>query len=265
VSQQRRQLLWGLGAVSVLIGATGAAASLLRSEVPRSGARASLPAPPEPAFLVGHPAKLEDRPHTSRWAPVRHAAIARRAPAPSAAPVAFVRTHTPERTRNLVQVIGRARRAGSGALWVRVRLPSGARASSGWLERHALSGYGFVDTRLIVDRARLRATLLRNGHPVLSTVVGVGRPSSPTPAGEFYVRNRLTRYRSPAYGPIAFGTSARSSLVSDWPAGGFVGIHGTDRPHLLPGRVSHGCIRMPNAAIRRLAEVMPIGTPLTVR
>jgi lipoprotein-anchoring transpeptidase ErfK/SrfK len=99
----------------------------------------------------------------------------------------------------------------------------------------------------------------------LSTVVGVGQPSSPTPAGEFYVRNRLTRYRSPAYGPIAFGTSARSTAVTDWPGGGFVGIHGTDHPELLPGRVSHGCIRMPNRAIRRLGELMPIGTPITIR
>ena len=44
-------------------------------------------------------------------------------------------------------------------------------------------------------------------------------------------------------------------------AGGFVGIHGTDRPDLLPGRVLHGCIRMRNEDILRLAELLPIGTP----
>ena len=81
----------------------------------------------------------------------------------------------------------------------------------------------------------------------------------------FYVRNRLTRYRSPAYGPIAFGTSARSTVLTDWPAGGYVGIHGTDHPELLPGRVSHGCIRMANRDILRLGRLMPVGTPLTVR
>ena len=48
-------------------------------------------------------------------------------------------------------------------------------------------------------------------------------------------------------------------------AGGFVGIHGTDRPDLLPGRVSHGCIRMRNEDILRLAELPPIGTPLSIR
>ncbi|MGH3141895.1 MAG: L,D-transpeptidase, partial [Gaiellales bacterium] len=30
-------------------------------------------------------------------------------------------------------------------------------------------------------------------------------------------------------------------------------------------RVSHGCIRMPNKSILKLARLMPVGTPLTVR
>jgi lipoprotein-anchoring transpeptidase ErfK/SrfK len=89
-------------------------------------------------------------------------------------------------------------------------------------------------------------------------------PGWETPRGAFYIRNKLTRYRSPAYGPVAFGTSARSEAATDWPAGGFVGIHGTDRPDLLPGRVSHGCVRLRNADIRRLARLLPIGTPVRV-
>lgn len=64
---------------------------------------------------------------------------------------------------------------------------------------------------------------------------------------------------------MAFGTSARSPKVSDWPAGGFVGIHGTNRPDLLPGRVSHGCIRLANRDILRLARLMSIGTLVAVR
>ena len=53
--------------------------------------------------------------------------------------------------------------------------------------------------------------------------------------------------------------------VSDWPDGGFIGIHGTDRPRLIPGRVSHGCIRMRNADVVALAERVGVGTPLTIR
>jgi lipoprotein-anchoring transpeptidase ErfK/SrfK len=69
----------------------------------------------------------------------------------------------------------------------------------------------------------------------------------------------------PHYGPLAFGTSARSAVLTDWPAGGFIGIHGTKEPERLPGRVSHGCIRLRNADILRLGRLMPVGTPLTIR
>jgi lipoprotein-anchoring transpeptidase ErfK/SrfK len=122
-----------------------------------------------------------------------------------------------------------------------------------------------VSTHLVVDRARLRATLSRGGKIVFNAPVGIGTDASPTPAGEFSVRSKLARYASPFYGPIAFGTTARSDVLTDWPDGGFVGIHGTNEPQLLPGRVSHGCIRLRNRDILRLAQLMPVGTPITIR
>jgi lipoprotein-anchoring transpeptidase ErfK/SrfK len=131
--------------------------------------------------------------------------------------------------------------------------------------RQALGVYGVVNTHLVVDLERLTATLLRAERPIFRAPVGVGRPESPTPTGEFYVRNMLTRYSSPFYGPLAFGTSARSSVLTDWPGGGFIGIHGTDSPELLPGRVSHGCIRLRNEDILQLGRLMPVGTPVTIR
>jgi lipoprotein-anchoring transpeptidase ErfK/SrfK len=133
------------------------------------------------------------------------------------------------------------------------------------VRRQVLGAYQTANTHFVVDRRGLRATLYRSGKAVFTAPVGVGAASWPTPAGEFLVRSELTRYASPFYGPVAFGTSARSAVLTDWPAGGFVGIHGTSEPQLLPGRVSHGCIRMRNPDIVRLAELMPVGTPLTIR
>jgi lipoprotein-anchoring transpeptidase ErfK/SrfK len=189
--------------------------------------------------------------------------LARQVPSTSAAAVAGLDTRTPEGTANLVSVIGR-RTDAAERVWVRVRLPVLPNGTTGWVPRSALGGYETVDTRFDVDLRRLRATLYRRGRPVFRADVGVGAPGWETPRGRFYVRNRLTRYRSPAYGPVAFGTSARSPTATGWPAGGFVGIHGTDRPDLLPGRVSHGCIRLSNRDILALARLMPIGTPVTI-
>jgi hypothetical protein len=176
--------------------------------------------------------------------------------------VAGLEPSTPEGTSNLVLVLGNAVRGGRA--WAKVRLPVLPNNTTGWVPRSALGGYRVVQTRLVVDRARLRATLFLNGRPVFRAQVGIGRASWPTPRGEFYIRNRLRGFESPFYGPLAFGTSARSSVLTDWPAGGFVGIHGTDRPDLLPGQVSHGCIRMRNEDILELGRLMPVGTPLTI-
>ena len=222
-----------------------------------------LPASPDPALKVGAPTPLQ-RGVISTWAIVRRAAFARERPSLSAAPVTRVQTETPEGTTNIVSVLGRGRDK-AGRLWVHVRLAVLPNDRTGWIPREALGGYGVVRTRLVVDRRRFSATLLRDGRAIFRAPVGVGKPAWPTPRGEFYVRNRLERYASPVYGPLAFGTSARSPTLTDWPGGGFVGIHGTNEPNLLPGRVSHGCIRMRNADILELGRLMPIGTPVTIR
>ena len=193
----------------------------------------ALPLPVAPAFTPGRPRPLGSTRHLSHWATVKRPAIARVAPAAGAAVVAAVPTRAPEGTPSAVAVIAQ-RQDGGGRVWVHVRLPVLPNGTTGWVRRRALGGYETVDTRLDVDLARLRATLYRDGRPVLRAPVGVGSRGWPTPRGEFYVRNKLTRYRSPAYGPVAFGTSARSPAATGWPAGGFVGIHGTDRPDLCP-------------------------------
>jgi lipoprotein-anchoring transpeptidase ErfK/SrfK len=215
---------------------------------------------PSPAFAPGRPHLLAHDVSTYRWAPVLRPVAALRAP--GGAPVATLSTLTPERTTNLVLVLGSAWR--DRVEWVHTRLPVLPNNTTGWVRRSALGGYRFVTTHLVINLHRLRATLLRDGRAVFTAPVGIGQPQWPTPRGQFYIRDKLTNYQSPFYGPVAFGTSARSSVLTEWPDGGFVGIHGTDAPELIPGRVSHGCIRLRNQDILRLARLMPVGTPLTI-
>jgi L,D-transpeptidase-like protein len=226
-------------------------------------AAARLPNPARPAFTVGRPRLLDRTLSPSRFAPVLRPVSARVAPASTAEPVATLERETEEGTTNVVLVLGEARR--HGALWARVRLAVLPNGRTGWVPRAALGGYEFVRTRLVVDRARLTATLLRDGRPVFHAPVGIGTSAAPTPAGEFYVRLKLAGFDDPFYGPVAFGTNARSAVLTDWPGGGYIGIHGTNAPELLPGRVSHGCVRMRNEDIVRLGRLMPVGTPVTIR
>jgi hypothetical protein len=228
-----------------------------------SAAFGGLPRPPHPAFTVGRPVLLDRRESRARFAPVLEGVAAHALPRPDSSTVTLVTRETPEATTNIVLVLGEVRRGGD--TWVHVRLPVLPNGRTGWVPRSALGGYQFVATRLIVDRARFTATLLRDGRPVFRARVGVGQPAWPTPEGEFYIRSKVSGFGDPVYGPIAFGTSARSAVLTDWPDGGFVGIHGTNAPDLIPGRISHGCIRMRNEDILRLVRLMPVGTPLTIR
>jgi lipoprotein-anchoring transpeptidase ErfK/SrfK len=223
---------------------------------------ASLPKAVTPAFTPANPEPL-DRAPVFRWSPVERAVPARSAPRSGAPVLAALSTKTPEGTANLVLVLS-TRTDARGEVWARARLPVLPNNSTGWIPRNALGPYFLVRTHLVVDRNRFTATLYRAGKRIFRAPIGVGRPESPTPRGNFYIRNKLTRFRSAFYGPIAFGTSARSAVLTDWPAGGFVGIHGTNTPERLPGAVSHGCIRMRNSDIVALARLMPVGTPLTV-
>ncbi len=210
------------------------------------------------------PIRLSGVGNVSRSAVVLRPVFARAQPSAGAPVVARVGTLTEEYARNMVLALESIHDAG-GTLWVRVRLSILPNNSTGWVPGSALGPLRVATTRLVIDRAFFSATLFRDGRAVFWTRVGVGRPDWPTPRGEFYVRELLTNFGDPFYGPAAFGTSAKSPVPTGYFAGAFIGIHGTNAPELIPGRISHGCIRLRNAAILRLVKLMPLGTPVTIR
>jgi L,D-transpeptidase-like protein len=199
----------------------------------------------------------------ARWAVVLKPTKAFSRPSSSARALTMLPAITGDKTQNIVLVVGGVVLA-SHASWYQVRLAILPNNSVGWVPRAALGRLYTVHTHLYVDLAQTTATLKRNGVTIFKTRIGVGRSATPTPRGQFYVRDKLTDFHDPFYGPVAFGTSARSATLTDWPGGGFIGVHGTDQPRILPGRVSHGCVRMPNASILTLARLMPVGTPVTI-
>ncbi len=148
--------------------------------------------------------------------------------------------------------------------WIQVPIPGRPNGVVGWVPSTSLGPMHIVRKYLLIDRETLRATLFDQGRAIFSAPVGVGRPGLPTPAGEFYILEKLTAIGGPFYGPYAFGTSAYAPSLSEWPGGGVVGIHGTDQPELIPGYPSHGCVRLRNPDITRLWHLMSIGTPVHI-
>ena len=201
----------------------------------------------------------------SRWAYPQSGAIARKTPSRAAHAVGRLHFLTEDGQAEVYMALKKARVPLTGVTWIQVALPKRPNHVTGWVAASALGALHSVRGRLVVRRSKLRATLYNGaGHAIWSAPVGIGRPSLPTPAGHFYVREKLRAIGSPIYGPYALGTSAYAPKLSDWPGGGVVGIHGTDEPQLVPGRPSHGCIRLRNADIIRLWHLISVGTPIDV-
>jgi L,D-transpeptidase catalytic domain len=208
---------------------------------------------------------LSDGAKVSRWAYARATTVVRTKPSSKANAVGRLRYLTEDGQPEPYIALSKAYVRSTHETWVKVPLAKRPNGVTGWVPVRSLGSLHVVRGRLVVDRSRLRATLYdADGATIWSARIGVGRRSLATPAGHFYVREKLRAIGSPAYGPFAIGTSAYAPKLSDWPGGGVVGIHGTDEPQLIPGRPSHGCVRLRNADVTRLWHLIAIGTPIDI-
>lgn len=207
---------------------------------------------------------LSDETTYTRWANAAVRATAYAEPSDIARRVGRLRPLTEDGFPEVYVLLSEQRDA-AGATWVRLRLPQRPNDVTGWVRRDALGPYHLLYTRLVVNRRTLRITLYERGKRRFSARVGVGAPGTPTPAGSFWIREKFRVTGNSLYGTRAMGTAAYSDVLTDWPGGGVIGIHGTNQPGLIPGRPSHGCIRVRNRAIERLYALTPVGTPLRIK
>jgi len=207
--------------------------------------------------------RLSDGRARSQWAYPNFAAVVRASPSMHARAVGRLRFLTSDDQAELYMALASSQLP-SGEVWIELALPARPNGQHGWVPSSALGALHVVHGYLVIDRERLRATLFREGRAIFSAPIGVGKASTVTPAGRFYVLEKLTTLGDPFYGPYSIGTSAYAPTLSEWPGGGVVGIHGTNEPQLIPGRPSHGCIRMRNADITRLWRTISLGTPIEI-
>src|SRR5215218_213643 len=209
--------------------------------------------------------RLSNERTLTRWAHTNLIGKIRSQPSEHGKTVAKLRWNTEDKLPE-VYVVLQSRLDDDERVWLEIRIPGRPNGRTGWVREEQLSAPKVVETHLTIDRRTLTATLKKKGKRIWTSRVGVGASGTVTPRGTFWIRERLRNLGgSPIYGPWAFGTSAYSDTLTDWPGGGVVGIHGTNQPELLPGRPSHGCVRVPNGKIVKLAKLMPVGTPISIK
>jgi len=186
--------------------------------------------------------------------------VAHAAPSPTAPPVRVFSEFRSDFREQVVLAVGQ-RTGADGRRWLQIELPMRPNGRRGWVPADAVVVRP-VDTRIVVRRGARTLDLYRRSQLVYHTKVAVGAPGMETPLGHFYATARFVP-DDPFLGAFALETSAYSKL-SDWPGGGVVGIHGTSKPWLLGQAVSHGCIRVSNAAALALKRYAPIGTVIDI-
>jgi hypothetical protein len=166
-------------------------------------------------------------------------------------------------SRTVLPVLRHAIRGGRS--WADVRLPGRPNGHHGWIltSRTRASSTGW---RLLVDLSARRVTVYEFGHVVRRFRAIVGKPSTPTPRGRFFIEETLALDAGASGAPYALATSARSHVFQEFDGGpGQIGLHG--RAHLsgaLGTASSHGCVRLDRTPITWLAQHIGAGTPLTI-
>ncbi len=194
-----------------------------------------------------------------------HDHVARTGPNAHAGRIEFVAAHRPlTRARTVLPVLGRASGRKRG-LWLHVRLPGRPNSHKGWIstDRTRLTS---TPWRILVKLSTRRVTVYHGGHARRRFRAVVGKPSTPTPRGSFFIEEALALSSYEAGGPFALATSARSNVFQEFEGGpGQIGIHGRDNlTGALGTAASHGCIRLGTRAITWLARRIGAGVPLTI-
>ncbi len=187
--------------------------------------------------------------------------VARSAPRAAAsvvAPVAGRRPITGGRT--VLPVLGHARG------WLHVRLPGRPNGSTGWIRARAIV-IGSTPWHVVVNTSRRRVLVYRAGRIVKLFRAVVGKPSTPTPTGTFFVEEPVHLSPGAVGAPYALALSARSNVLQEFDGGpGQIALHGLNNiGGVLGTAVSHGCIRLDTAAMIWLVGRIGAGVPVTVR
>jgi lipoprotein-anchoring transpeptidase ErfK/SrfK len=152
--------------------------------------------------------------------------------------------------------------------WLKVNVPARPNGKTGWIRKSDVHTFQHRYA-LKIELGAKRMTVCNAGRVIQSELIAVGQTRYPTPTGQCFTEDLLKPKGGPngVYGPFAFGLScfSESPELEDWNGGdGRIGIHGTNQPKLLGQAVSHGCIRLSNTAVTKLAKTIPLGVPVEI-
>jgi lipoprotein-anchoring transpeptidase ErfK/SrfK len=147
--------------------------------------------------------------------------------------------------------------------WQRVLLPSKPNHSTAWLSTDGLET-AHTPYEVRVSTGKRQLTLYKSGKSVSTWSVTVGAAGTPTPAGWTFVMASVAQKASAPTGPVVLPVGAHSATLDTFGGGpGTVAFHGWPDQKAFGQAASHGCVRVPPAALKALMLV-PLGSPVLI-
>ena len=214
------------------------------------------------AVAAGAPARV---PATQQLAALLTAHGAHREPEAGSPQIEVVPSRRPITGERTILPVTGSLTGADGVRWLQVMLPGRPNSSTGWIAQQGTRPL-VTAWRLVVDLAARRVSVYRDGHMVKAFQAVVGKPSTPTPTGRFFVEETVQMQAGEAGGPFALALSARSDVLQEFEGGpGQIAIHGRDNlGGTLGAAASHGCVRIGTVSIDWLAARIGPGAPVTI-
>ena len=150
--------------------------------------------------------------------------------------------------------------------WLKVQAPIRQNGGIGYIQASIIDRRFLHDWKIKIELSKRQLTLMRGAEVLMTEKVAVGLAKTPTPVGKFYTVDIVKPKRANGpYGAFAYGISGFSPVYQKFGAGdGRIGIHGTNDPSKLGTAASNGCIRISNAAITKMRNLLPLGVPVEI-
>ena len=185
-------------------------------------------------------------------------------PARGSAVLTLVSAKRPITEERTVLPVLRHRTTG-GFRWLQIRLPGRPNGRTGWITRHATVLWK-TGWHVVVSTSSRRVAVYHHSRRVRIFKAVVGKPSTPTPLGEFFVEESIKLQPDAVGAPFALALSARSNVFQEFAGGpGQIALHGLANVGGTPGTAaSHGCVRLDGGAMGWLVRRIGPGMPVTI-
>jgi hypothetical protein len=151
--------------------------------------------------------------------------------------------------------------------WLRIMMPERPNGLTAWVQADQVTR-STSPWRMVLELSETQVHVYKDGYEAWSAPVGIGKDSTRTPTGSYFVAVIEVPGR-PGYGPVVVNLNAHSEDIQSWEGSGdaITAFHGPFGAEELiragGGKVSNGCVRMLPEDQIKMAGIT-LGTPVDI-